>query len=226
MVAEAMPRVLSMVYDAVTEAEERRRLRAIRRELLQDAAGRVLEVGAGTGRNLEFYDGDRVEELILAEPDKHMLSRLEAKLGRVQRRGDWRVVRAPIGELCSVIPEPDTIVCTLVLCSVPDLSASVAALWRLLAPGGRLLFIEHERAADGTRTQAWQRRLEPSWRKLAGNCHLTRQATRALAAAGFSLGKIETEVSTGLGRLFSPILWGIASKPASEQSDTEMECAQ
>src|SRR5439155_20179403 len=76
----------------------------------------------------------------------------------------------------------DGVVCTLVLCSVPDVARAVAEIHRVLRPGGTLAFLEHCAADDRSGRLKWQRRIEPLWSRLAGNCHLTRNPERALLA--------------------------------------------
>jgi ubiquinone/menaquinone biosynthesis C-methylase UbiE len=151
---------------------------------LHSAQGFVLELGAGTGRNLEHYTA-QVERLVLTEPDRHMRSRLSKRL-----------VESPFSERSEIcastaeqLPFPDVsfdcVVVTLVLCSVADLRRSILEAQRVLRPGGRLLLIEHIRAPNGTSGQRWQEALEPIWPICAGGCHLTRDPRDTLLAAGF-----------------------------------------
>src|SRR5204863_9861937 len=100
---------------------------------------------------------------------------------------------APLDSLPFRAEEFDAVVCSLVLCSVPDQSAALSAIARVLKPGGRLLFLEHV-AADGRPGRLkWQRRVEPVWKHLRGNCHLTRRTEAAMAAAGFEIEGIRRE---------------------------------
>jgi len=96
------------------------------------------------------------------------------------------------------VPAPDasfdTVVTTFTLCSIPDAAAALGEMRRVLKPGGRLLFIEHGRAPD-ERVRAWQDRLTPLWRRLAGGCHLNRQIDDLIRAAGFAITRIETAYS-------------------------------
>ena len=173
-----MSRFMAAIYDPFMSSVEEACLAAWRSELLAGLAGEVLEVGAGTGANLAHYP-QAVTRLVLAEPDRHMHERLAAKV---------RAPGARRAELSSspadALPFPDgafdAVVCTLVLCSVPDPAAALREIHRVLRPGGRLVFMEHVAAADGTRRRVWQGRVEPFWKTIAGNCHLTRHTEEAI----------------------------------------------
>ncbi len=147
------------LYDPVLALGERRGMAARRLALLARARGRVLEIGAGTGRNLGAYPG-AVEELVLTEPDAGMRGRLRR---RVERAGHPAAIVAAGAE---ALPFPDasfdTVVSTMVLCTVEDVAAAAAEARRVLRPGGRLLFAEHVRAGS-PRLARWQDRLAGPW---------------------------------------------------------------
>lgn len=178
--------VVAALYDRAMSGVEGAGLSAWRAELLAGLAGRVLEIGAGTGRNLGFYP-PAVNELVLIEPDANMRSRLERATRTQDRMAPRRVsvVDAPAERLPFPDDHFDGAVSTLVLCSVGDPARVLAELKRVLRPDGELVVIEHVEAPHGTSTARWQRRLEPAWKRLAGNCHLTRDTAAALEAAGF-----------------------------------------
>lgn len=152
-------RAFARFYDRALKATEENGLGAMRAELLAGASGRVIEIGAGTGVNLELY-GEGVEDLTLVEPDPHMGAHLRKRLG--DRHGHpipAQLVAAPAEALPFADDTFDTAVATLVLCTIPDPVAAIAEMARVLKPGGRLLFIEHVRAADASSAR-WQDRLE------------------------------------------------------------------
>lgn len=164
-------------------ANEEAGLREMRAELLGRASGRALEIGSGTGLNLEHYP-DRVTELVLTEPDPHMAARLRRRLGAgAPPAASVAVIEADAGELPFEDASFDTVVGTLVLCSVPDPPRAVAELARVLAPGGRYLYVEHVRDRSGTRRSGWQDRLERPWGWVAGGCHPNRDTGRLIADA-------------------------------------------
>lgn len=167
------------LYDAVLSVAERAALGRWREELLAQARGVVLEIGAGTGANLPFYPS-AVERLLLLEPDPAMRARL------VQRTpAAGTVLSGSARQLPLATDSVDTVVSTLVLCSVGDPAPAVAELRRVLRPGGQLLVLEHVAATDGSRTRVAQHLLTPAWSRIAGGCSLARDTRRALVAGGF-----------------------------------------
>lgn len=198
-------RLFAAAYDTALAPAERAGLADRRRRLLAQARGRVLEVGAGTGLNLAHYPAD-VETLDLLEPDAAMRRRLARRLGE-----GTRPVTVHPASLADAPLEPaayDTVVCTLVLCSVPDLDAAVARIADLLAPGGALLFLEHGRAPRlRGRLQALA---TPLWRRAAGGCRLDRDVPVALRAAGFVIDDIDRLRLRGTGPLVAPATQGRA----------------
>jgi ubiquinone/menaquinone biosynthesis C-methylase UbiE len=179
-------RAFTAVYDRAFKATEEAGLRQMRSELLAEAKGRVLELGAGTGANAELYPG-AVEELVLAEPDPHMTRRLRAKLA--ESGSAAAVVEAPAERLPFDDASFDTAVVTLVLCTVPDPAAALTEIARVLRPGGRLLFIEHVRSADPGLAR-WQDRLERPWRFLGDGCHCNRDTVATIEASPLALGEV------------------------------------
>lgn len=157
-------------------------VRKQRAALLPRAAGRVLEVGLGTGLNLGFYDRQRVSALVGVDP--------AAQMHALARRRSLRyglpveIVTLSAERLPFEAASFDTVVCTYTLCSIPDPAAALSEMRRVLRPTGRLLFLEHGLAPDAG-VARWQRRLEPLWGRLAGGCHLSRDVPLLLGDAGF-----------------------------------------
>jgi ubiquinone/menaquinone biosynthesis C-methylase UbiE len=200
--------LMSAIYDGFMRKSEEACLRAWRKELLADLGGDVLEIGAGTGANLPYYPTS-VRRLVLVEPDPFMARRLEARPER-NARPEVEIVHASGDELPFTARSFDWVVCTLVLCSVPDVSKTLLEIRRVLRPDGRLVFLEHV-AADGTPTRlAWQRRIEPFWKPLAGNCHLTRRADEALRDAGFIVEIAKRESMRKALPFLRPTVRGVA----------------
>lgn len=200
---------MAVLYDPVLGLAERRGLSAWRREVLVGLAGRVLEVGAGTGLNLPHYPA-AVTSLVLAEPDAHMRTTLARRLERAPRPGT-SVSDASATSLPFDRGTFDAVVMTLVLCTVDDVPAALAEAHRVLAPTGVLAFLEHVGGPAGSRRLRWQRRVEPAWRRVAGNCHLTRHTVEAIAAAGFRMRWMRRDDLPGPLRLGSPVVRGVAA---------------
>lgn len=193
-----MGRIFAALYDKVSAKEERETVGPARRELLSNARGRTLEIGAGTGANLTHYpDG---LDLVLTEPDVHMAKRMKAES-----------IRARAEELPFPDASFDTVVSTLALCTVDDLDASLREVRRVLKPGGQLLFMEHVRAEAGSKLQRWQDRLEPVWGFCAGGCHPNRDTLAAIHDAGFEVGEVARPVWK-VPPLVKPIVIGSATR--------------
>lgn len=175
------------------------------------AAGRVLELGAGGGANAPFYDSSRVKSVTGIDPSDELIGRAEAAVPDILR-GRFRMVKGVAEDLPFAAGSFDTVVTTFTLCSVTDQARALAEARRVLAPGGRLLFLEHGLAPDAG-PRRWQTRLEPLWNRLAGGCHLTRPVTDAIAAAGFRMGDRQAAYMEKSPRFLGWIEWGEARRP-------------
>ena len=180
-------RAFAAFYDLGLRQVEENGLRDMRRELLAEARGRTVDVGAGTGANVGLFGGD-VTELVLAEPGEHMAKRLRKRLR--EEGSDATVVQSPAEALPFEDGTVDTFVFTLVLCTVPDQHTALAETRRVLAPGGRALFIEHVRSED-PRLARWQDRLHLPWRLFADGCNCNRDTVAAIEAAGLEIERLE-----------------------------------
>lgn len=199
-------RMFSAFYDRGFKATEEAGLGEMRRELLTGARGRVLELGAGTGLNLAHYPAS-VESLTLVEPDPHMTKQLRPKLAAEGRQAE--VVEAPAERLPFDDDSFDTVVVTLVLCTVPDQGAALGEIARVLKPGGQLLFLEHVRS-HGESLAKWQDRLERPWRFLADGCHCNRDTAAAIAASPLELGEVKEDALPKAPPLVRPLIRGRA----------------
>lgn len=168
----------ALLYDPFLWVGEQLGMRRHRRVLLADARGRVLEIGAGTGLNVQHYPEGLVE-LILAEPDHSMHRRLK-------RRADGRasVIPAPADRLPFTDASIDTVVSTLVLCTVEDPETTLREIRRVLRPGGQLLLIEHVRAHSRS-LATLQRVLRRPWASFARGCRCDQRTVEILHACGF-----------------------------------------
>jgi SAM-dependent methyltransferase len=192
-------------YEPLMKATEERGNGARRAAVLSGARGTVVELGAGTGLNLPHYPEGI--DLVLTEPEEPMVRRLRARVEQSGRRAE--VVRAPAERLPLPDESADTVVATLVLCTVADVDVALAEIRRVLKPGGRLLFIEHVAAQPGTRLRRWQDRLHGPWRKLACGCHTNRDTERTLRDGGFAIERIERG-ELEAEALVKPLVWGSA----------------
>jgi ubiquinone/menaquinone biosynthesis C-methylase UbiE len=172
-------RLFAAVYDRLNAQAERTWLGSRRAGLIAQARGEVLEIGAGTGANLGHYRS--VERVVAAEPDPAMRARLTRHLGGATV--PIEVSDAPAEHLGFPDASFDTVVATLVLCSVADPEAALGEMRRVLRPGGRLLVLEHVRG-EGRRAR-WQDRVTPLWRRVGAGCHPNRDTPTSIIRAGF-----------------------------------------
>ncbi len=170
--------------------------------------GRVVEIGFGSGLNLDHLPA--TVEVVLAVEPVAVARRLAAR-----RIAATRVAVEHVGLDGQSIPladaSADAALSTFTLCSVPDVGRALAELRRVLRPGGEFHFLEHGLAPDPS-VVAWQRRLEPLQRRLAGGCHLTRDVPALIAGAGFVIGHVEQRYAKGP----RPLAWfstGVAANP-------------
>lgn len=202
-------RAFSAIYDRAMKSTEEAGMREIRRETLSAARGRTIDIGAGTGVNVELYP-EGVTELVLAEPDEHMLSHLRPKVPGWERSVE--IVKAPAGSLPFDDDSFDTAVFTLVLCTVPDAAAALREAARVLRPDGKLLFVEHVRAHE-PRLAKWQDRLEGPWRLFGDGCHCNRDTVTTIEASPFHVEQVEHGELPKAPPLVRPLVHGSASLP-------------
>ena len=209
VVGRAYDRGFAALYDRVLAGPERAGLADARAQLLADASGDVLEIGAGTGANLAHLPAGSIGSLVLVEPSAPMRARL---VERVEQRRDQlptgtRIVDGSADRLPVADGAVDTLVSTLVLCSVPDVDAAVAELRRVVAPDGRLLLLEH--VAGHGRIRRMQGMIDPAWRHVARGCRLVRDTRAALERGGFDTSEVEAWRLPG-GGVTGPALRGTA----------------
>lgn len=207
--SRAWDRIFARLYDPFLWLGERLGMDRHRRELLALAEGRVLEIGAGTGLNLPYY-GSSVDELVLAEPIEPMARVLERRVARLGRPA--QVHRAPAEALPFPDDSFDTVVSTLVLCTVADEPLALTEIARVLRPGGQLLFIEHLRS-DSERWAHWQDRLERPWEAFAGGCRCNRRTLDLMARSPLRVEEPARAPYRGMVPLIRPLAIGRAELP-------------
>jgi ubiquinone/menaquinone biosynthesis C-methylase UbiE len=178
---------------------------ARRERLLSEARGVVLEIGGGTGANLSYY-GD-VDRVTVVEPDPFMRKRIGPK--SLAARVPVEVSAAGAEALPFSDGSFDTVVSTLVLCTVPDQGSALREIRRVLRQEGRLLFIEHVRASGSM--ARWEDRIDPIRRRLIAGCHLNRDTVAAMREAGFEIEAIERFYPPALLSGLTPHVQGSAT---------------
>ena len=202
----AWMRIFALVYDSFLWLGEIVGMRRRRHALLADARGRVVEIGAGTGLNIAHYPDD-IGDLVLTEPDGSMRKRLERRLQRDGRAA--RIVDAPAERLPLDDASVDTVVSTLVLCTVDDPERTLGEIARVLRPGGQLLFVEHVRASSRFLAACQDYLLGP-WRAFGGGCCCNRQTVELMRANGFRV-TADDAVWRGMPAIVHPIVIGRAT---------------
>ena len=157
------------------------------------ARGVVLEVGLGSGFNIPYY-GDGVQRLYGLDPSSALKKLAAPRADAAPFPVDF------VGRAAEDIPlddrSVDTVLTTWTLCTIPEIHQALGEMRRVLRPGGQLVFIEHGRAPE-KRIAAWQNRLNPIQRRLAGGCNLNRKIDELIVAAGFGMTRIETDYTEG-----------------------------
>ena len=178
--------IFAALYDLIQRPAEKKFLRSHRAYLTGNAAGRVLDIGAGTGINFAYYPAEA--EVIGIEPDPYMLRRAQARADRLGRQVKL------LAESAEQLPFPDgafnTAVATLVFCTIAEPERALGELRRVLRPGGQLRFLEHVRA----KTPGWQRFqdfMTPVWRRIGAGCHPNRDTVSAIERAGFRIEELQ-----------------------------------
>lgn len=183
---------------------------AAQRELVVPLAeGRVLEVGMGTALNLPFYDREKVSRVWGLEPSLGMRRAAGKNVRRSGIEVQW--LDLPANEIPLDDGSVDTVLLTFTLCSIEDWQAALEEMRRVLKPGGQLLFCEHGAAPDKG-VLAWQRRITPWWKKIAGGCHLDRPIPGYIEAGGFRIDSLASDYINGVPRIAGYTYRGKAAK--------------
>ena len=201
--------MIGWLYDLLAGRSERAGRPDPRRALLAPLEGDVIEIGAGTGRSLPYYE--RARRVVAVEPDASMAKRIDTRLA------DVRVPVEVVPASAEALPFPDesfdAAVAAFVLCSIADPARALAEIRRVLRPGGRLALLEHVRGSD--RLASWQDRLTPLHKRLAGGCHLNRETLAAVARAGFDVSSVERVRLEEPLAIYRPGIQGVAIRMSS-----------
>jgi SAM-dependent methyltransferase len=186
MALDLRRKLFARYYDRMAQVYERE-VAPDKAALLRDLAGTVLEIGPGTGANLEHLPAG--VSWIGIEPNEHMHPLLRAKAEALGLAVDLRRLGAE--GLPAEAGSVDAVLSTLVLCSVPDPAGVLAEIRRVLRPGGRFVFWEHVGAAPGSGLRALQHALTPFQRFFADGCRANRDLGADIRAAGFADVQLE-----------------------------------
>lgn len=178
-----------------------------REKVIPHAEGRVLEIGMGSGINIPFYDPVKVEKVWGLEPSEGMRVKASEAVDAAPFDLEW--LGLPGEEIPLDNDSVDTVVLTYTLCTIPDYGKAVQQMRRVLKPGGKLLFSEHGKAPDDN-VQRWQNRINSTWGKIAGGCHLNRDIPAILREGGFDIKKMDSMYVPSTPKVAGFTYWGYA----------------
>ncbi|KPL67496.1 phospholipid methyltransferase [Erythrobacter sp. SG61-1L] len=185
------------------------RIEELRAHVVPLAQGSVFELGCGGGLNQKLYDPKRVTAFAAIDPSPAML---DGALKAAQEKGWPADIRQGRGEAIPFENETfDTVVCTYTMCSVDNQELVLKEMRRILKPGGKLLFLEHGRAPE-VKVYRHQRMIEPVWKRMMGNCHLTREVAGAVSRGGFEVQDMSNTYMDKMPRWAGFMEWGVAVK--------------
>jgi ubiquinone/menaquinone biosynthesis C-methylase UbiE len=178
----------------------------LRRRVCEGLHGDVVEIGFGSGHNVPFYPAT-VTSVAAVEPAdlgwKLAGDRVAASAVPVHRTGLDGQALPLADDSC------DAALTTWTLCTIPDATAALREVRRVLKPGGTLHFVEHGLAPDAG-VQRWQHRLEPVQKRVFGGCHLTRPIADLIRGAGFAITELDEFYEDGAPRVFAADSLGVA----------------
>ena len=179
----------------------------IRKQIISQAQGTVLEIGAGSGANFNHYDPAKVTRLYALEPNPGMIRLAEKK--RHNTKLDIEYLDLPGERIPLEDATMDTLVSTFTLCTIPGIVDAIRDLARILKPGGKLIFFELGLSPDIS-VQRWQKRLEPIFHTLFQGLHLTRNIPSLLRDGGFHIEQIQAGYLVSFPKSSTYCWWGVA----------------
>ena len=155
----------------------------LRQELIGELKGKTLDVGSGTGVNYEHFNSDT--EVISIEPSQYMLEKAKSKLSENQNISTYNLGINDT-ELNNIIEHNslDNIVCTLVLCTIPNPELALQKMYDWLKPNGKLVILEHIHSENKI-NRGLQNLANPVWKVVADGCNLNRDTDILIKSAGF-----------------------------------------
>jgi ubiquinone/menaquinone biosynthesis C-methylase UbiE len=199
-----LPRLIDLAMRSRALAPERLRIVPL-------AAGKVLEVGFGSGLNLPYY-GKEITEIWAVDPSAELWRLARSRVDRV--RVPIHYIQGSAERLPFASGVFDSVLMTWTLCSIPAPAIALTEMTRVLKPGGELVFVEHGLAPDRS-IRRWQDRLTPAWSRIAGGCQLNRPIPALLADAGFQLAELDEGYGEG-PKPFAYLYRGFAVRPLPE----------
>jgi ubiquinone/menaquinone biosynthesis C-methylase UbiE len=178
-----------------------------RKKVVPLAQGRILEVGMGSGLNIDYYDPEKVELVWGLEPSEGMRSKAADKIDKAPfevRLLDLPGEEIPLEDNCV-----DTVLLTYTLCTIQAWQQAMEQMRRVLKPNGQLIFCEHGEAPDEN-IRKWQARINPYWKKIAGGCNLNRPIPDCLTQSGFKIESLDSMYLPSTPKIMGYNYWGVS----------------
>lgn len=185
------------LYDIMMAPLEKRVLNGLRREIIPKASGDVLEIGAGTGANFSFYKQGQVSSFNILDIETSKIAKQRAPKNTV-------FTQSKSAQLPYEDESFDTVVESLVLCSIDDEQAMLSEIKRILKPDGILIHIDHG-LPKNQKLKKLFRFFAPLWRRMTKSCRIDKDQRAIIIDSGL---EIIEESTTAKGVFY----WGIARK--------------
>ncbi len=165
-----------------------------RSQVVPMAFGKVLEIGIGSGLNFDYYNFDKVTEVVGVDPAVSSVAMAKSRAAKFNSKISFIEASAEVIDLESLTF--DSVVIGYSLCTIPDPLKALSEARRLLKPDGSLFFMEHGLAPEPN-IQKWQHRITPGWRKIAGGCNLDRDIEEQILSGGFKFKDLKKKYIKG-----------------------------
>ena len=182
-------------------------IQRIRQQIIPQAHGKVLEIGAGSGANFSHYDPAKVSKLYALEPNPGMIRLAERQ--RRKTKLEIEFLDLPGERIPLEDHAVDSVVSTFTLCTIPGILEAIRGIARVLKPGGKLIFFELGLSPD-VPVQHWQKRLEPVFYRTFQGLYLTRDILALITDAGFQIEQMEAGYLASFPKSLSYCWWGVA----------------
>ncbi|WP_409303345.1 class I SAM-dependent methyltransferase [Peribacillus sp. SCS-155] len=183
-----MARHFATVYDYIMNPFETLIVGRMRRQLLKQAKGEVLEIGSGTGINFPLYDPNAVASITAIEPNPFMIEKSKDRIKQDRVTIPISILQAKAERLPFKDNSFDCAVITLVLCSVIDAEQVLREIQRVCKPGGNILFVEHVQPANPI-LRVIAKMATPLWKRICDGCHLNRETVKSIQENGLDISE-------------------------------------